>query len=303
LRLFRVIRRQQRETSTMRLTAITDEISMDFAHALDVMAEYGCKSAELRSLWDTNIADLSPEQLDEAQRILERKGFEVCCLASPLYKCELGSTGGGTVGRTHQAAARTADEQLDLLKHLAGVAKRFDTRYIRIFSFWKRGELTPEIEDAIAKGIADGVKFAEDNGVVLLMENEHACYLGTGVETARFLDRIGSPALKAVWDPGNAFMADEKPFPDGYQAIRNQVAHVHVKDAELLASGKKRFVVVGEGEVDYPGQFAALKSDGYAGFISLETHYCPFAGTPEQGSRLCLQALNKLLGDAGAGGA
>ncbi|MGC8863837.1 MAG: sugar phosphate isomerase/epimerase family protein, partial [Armatimonadota bacterium] len=274
----------------MHLTAITDEISMDFAHALDVMAEYGCKSAELRSLWDTNIADLTPEQLDEAQRILDRKGFQVCCLASPLYKCELGSTtSSGAVGRTHQATARTADEQLDLLKHLAAVAKRFGTPYIRIFSFWKRGDLSPEIETAIAEGISDGVKFAEDTGVVLLMENEHACYLGTGVETARFVECINSPALKAVWDPGNAFLAGEKPFPDGYEAIKSHVAHVHVKDAELLASGKKRFVVVGEGEVDYPRQLAALKSDGYDGYISLETHYRPFAGTPEQGSRLCLQ--------------
>jgi sugar phosphate isomerase/epimerase len=281
----------------MHLTAITDEISMDFAHALDVMSEYGCKSAELRSLWDTNIADLSPDQLDEAQRTLDEKGFEVCCLASPLYKCELGSTAGGAAGRTHQATGRTADQQLDLLEHLAALAKRLNTQYIRVFSFWKRGDLTPEIEDAIAKGIADGVKFAEDNGVVLLMENEHACYLGTGAETARFLDRVSSPALKAVWDPGNAFMAGEKPFPDGYDAIRNYVAHVHVKDAELLATGKKRFVVIGEGEVDYVGQFAALRSDGYAGCISLETHYRPFAGTPEQGSRLCLQALNKLLAD------
>ena len=281
----------------MRLTAITDEISMDFAHALDVMSDYGCKGAELRSLWDTNISDLSPDQLDEAQRILDRKGFEVCCLASPLYKCEIGSTGGGTTGRTHQATARTHDQQLDLLKHLSGVAKRFGTKNIRIFSFWKRGDPTPEIEEAIAEGIADGVKFAEDKGVVLLMENEHACYLGTGVETARFLARVGSPALMAVWDPGNAFMADEKPFPDGYDAIRNYVAHVHVKDAELLAAGKKRFVVVGEGEVDYAGQFAALKADGYEGYISLETHYVPFAGIKEQGSRLCLQALNKLLAD------
>jgi sugar phosphate isomerase/epimerase len=270
---------------------------MDFAYALDALSEYGCKGAELRSLWDSNISDLPTDRLDEARRILDQRGFEVCCIASPLYKCEIGSTGGGTTGRTHQAAVRTADQQLDLLKHIAGVARRFGTKNIRIFSYWRRGDPTAEIEDAMAEGISDGVKFAEDNDIVLLMENEHACYLGTGVETARFLERVNSPALKAVWDPGNAFMADEKPFPDGYEAIGNYVAHVHVKDAELLASGKKRFVVVGEGEIDYAGQFAALKADGYNGYISLETHYRPFAGTPEQGSRLCLQALNKLLAD------
>ena len=279
----------------MHLSAITDEISMDFAYALDAMKEYGCTGAELRSLWDTNIADLSDGQVDDARKILDERELTVCCLASPLFKCELGEQAEGELGRTHQAAARTQDQQMELLKRCAKRAKLFGTKYIRAFSYWKRGDLTPRIEEAIAEGIADAVKYAEDNDVTLLMENEHSCYLGTGKETSRLLSRVNSPALSAVWDPGNAFFADENPFPDGYTAIRNFVRHVHVKDAELLASGKKRFVVVGDGELDYQGQFAALKSDGYQGYISLETHYRPFAGTKEQGSRLCLQGLNKLL--------
>lgn len=279
----------------MRLAVITDEISMDFAHALEVMKQHNCTGAELRSLWDINIADLSQEQLDWARKLLDKSGLECCCIASPLYKCELPGSGSGELGRTHQATERGPEDQMDLLKHCAKVAKMFGTKNIRIFSYWRRGSLTPEIADAIEAGLSDAVKFAEDNDVVLLMENEHACYLGTGVETAEFLSRFNSPALRAVWDPGNAFFAGENPFPDGYEAIRNYVAHVHVKDAELLASGKKRFIVVGEGEIDYKAQFDALKADGYTGYISLETHYMPFAGTKEQGSVLCLQALNELL--------
>jgi sugar phosphate isomerase/epimerase len=279
----------------MRLSVITDEISMDFAHALEVMKQYNCTGAELRSLWDINIADLSQEQLDWARKLLDKSGLECCCIASPLYKCELPGSGSGELGRTHQAKERGPEDQMDLLKHCAKVAKMFGTKNIRIFSYWRRGSLTPEIADAIEAGLSDAVKFAEDNDVVLLMENEHACYLGTGVETAEFLGRFNSPALRSVWDPGNAFFAGENPFPDGYEAIRNYVAHVHVKDAELLASGKKRFLVVGDGEIDYKAQFDALKADGYTGYISLETHYRPFAGTKEQGSVLCLQALNELL--------
>jgi len=232
----------------MRLSVITDEISMDFAHALEVMKQYNCTGAELRSLWDINIADLSQEQLDWARKLLDKSGLECCCIASPLYKCELPGSGSGELGRTHQAKERGPEDQMDLLKHCAKVAKMFGTRNIRIFSYWRRGSLTPEIADAIEAGLSDAVKFAEDNDVILLMENEHACYLGTGVETAEFLGRFNSPALRAVWDPGNAFFAGENPFPDGYEAIRNYVAHVHVKDAELLASGKKRFLVVGDGD-------------------------------------------------------
>jgi hypothetical protein len=49
------------------LSVITDEISMDFDHALDVMLECGVKGAELRSLWDTNIGDLSDERIERAK--------------------------------------------------------------------------------------------------------------------------------------------------------------------------------------------------------------------------------------------
>ena len=281
----------------MRLSVITDEISMDLGHALGVMKEYGCTGAEIRTLWGTNIGDLTDAQTDEALTLLGAAGMEVCCLASPLFKCELGDSESDKVGNTHQASERTAKEQMDLLKRLHKRANQFGTRYIRTFAYWRRGELTPKIEDAIIDGMSDAVKYAEDNNLVLLMENEHDCYLGTGAETAKFLSRVNSPALRACWDPGNAFFAGEKPYPDGYNAIRNFVEHVHVKDAELLASGKYRFIVCGEGEVDFKGHFAALKADGYKGYLSVETHYKPFGGTAEQGTRLSLQGLLKLLSE------
>ena len=96
----------------MRLTPVTDEVSMDFAHALDVLKEYGCEGAEIRSRCDTNIADLSAERIDEAKRILDRKQLEVCCVSAPLYKCDLGSRAGRT-GHASKALQRTADQQLD----------------------------------------------------------------------------------------------------------------------------------------------------------------------------------------------
>lgn len=282
----------------MKLAAITDEISMDLAHALDVMREYGCEAAELRSVWDANVADLPDDKLDEVRGILDRAGMPVCCLASPLYKCDLPGVESGEDGPMHQAAARGFAEQMDLLRRCRELADKFGTRLVRIFSFWKAGELTPSVVEAIVAGIADGVKYAEDNGLVLLVENEASCCLGTGAEAAEVVGRVNSPALKAVWDPGNAFLAGETPYPDGYEAIRNYTRHVHVKDAVKLASGEQKFTVVGDGEVDYKGQFAALKNEGYTGYISLETHYRPFAGNAEQASRLCLQATRKLLAEA-----
>jgi sugar phosphate isomerase/epimerase len=277
----------------VKLSVITDEISLDLAHALDVMREFGVRGAELRGLWDTNIADLPMEKAREAKAILADNGMAVSVIASPFFKCPLTDDEAGETGNTHLAATRKMDDQMALLHRCIDLANLFETNMIRVFAFWKRGPLTREIEDRIVEAFAEPVRVAEQHGMVLALENEHACYLGTGADTARVLKRVGSPALQGVWDPGNAFFADEVPFPAGYEAMRGCIAHVHVKDAGRNEQGEPQFMVVGEGTLDFRSQFAALKADGYSGFLSLETHCQP----GEECSKRSLAAMKRILAE------
>ena len=279
----------------MELSVIADEISMDFEHALDVMLEYGVKSAELRSLWDMNIVDLPDEQVEKAKSALKSRGMTVSCIASPFFKCDLGGSDGVATGRTHQARDRGLGQQMAVLDRSIHLTDVFETKLIRVFSFWRRGELTEEIEAQIVRAFEEPVAMAEKAGVILALENEHACYLGTGEEAARVIRAVNSPALKAVWDPGNAFCAGEVPYPTGYEAVRDLTVHVHVKDA-VWEGDKPKFVRIGDGLVDYVGQLRALRADGYRGYLSLETHYRP-GGAAEEGSRQCLASLREILAE------
>jgi sugar phosphate isomerase/epimerase len=200
---------------------------------------------------------------------------------------------GASTGATHNAQERTLSDQPALLERSIALAQRFKTPSIRIFAFWKRGPLTPQIEDQIAEALAPACQIAEAAGVTLLLENEHACYLGSGEETARMVARLNSPALKMLWDPGNALCTGEEPFPAGWEAARPYTAHIHVKDAKKRADGTLEWTVVGEGAIDYRGHFAALKADGYTGAVVLETHYKAH-GSPEASSRACLEGMIKL---------
>ena len=87
------------------------------------------------------------------------------------------------------------------------------------------------------------------------------------------MEAINHPALGVNWDPGNAFMAGDVPYPDGYEAIRPWLTHVHFKDAEVTADGQRRYAL--QGQIDWPGQIQALVTDGYQGYISVETHLRP----------------------------
>ena len=277
----------------MELAAITDEIHSDLDYALSVMAEYGVKNAELRTVWDKNIADAPDEYVERIASVLRARNARPIGLATPFYKCDLphiGELASGPVGNTHDARERAFDEQIALLRRCIEIARVLDVKLIRTFTFWRKGLLTPEIEDAIVDAYAVPARIAEEAGVTLIIENEHACYIGTGAETARVLEKIGSPNVRAVWDPGNATMVGEKAFPDGYEAIKPFIAHVHIKDV----SADEQWTTVGEGIIGYREQFRALKRDGYDGYLSLETHF-DLSGSKENASRACLSAMQALL--------
>jgi sugar phosphate isomerase/epimerase len=71
------------------------------------------------------------------------------------------------------------------------------------------------------------------------------------------------------------------------------VRHVHVKDytgSLVDGDGARRYVLPGDGSIDFPGFFAALDHHGYAGAVSLEAN----AVRPEGG--LDIDALRRCFG-------
>lgn len=279
----------------MQLAVITDEISDDVEHALDVMAEYDVRAAEFRRVWDSNIVDAPDETIDRLRRICVDRGVQVAGIASPFYKCDLSSDSLEPTGPLHSAQARGLADQLKVLNRSIEIAQKLEAPFVRVFSFWKRGALTDAIEGQIVDRFAEPAAIAHRAGVTLLLENESSCFIGTGAQTARVLEKINSPAVRAVWDPGNAFDAGEQPYPSGYEALKPFIAHVHAKDAVYKDDGKLQWVVVGEGECKWPEQFAALKRDGYQGLVSLETHSFDPAQM-EAVSRRCLENMRRFMG-------
>jgi sugar phosphate isomerase/epimerase len=278
---------------------ITDEISQDFEYSLDRMVEWEIPYAEIRGVGSKNVSNLDAEELKSVKAALDARGLKVCGIASPFYKCELTGGAAKDTGRLHLAKDVALDQQIETLQRCIEAAHRLETPYIRVFAFWRRGPTTPEIADRIEELFHEPLRIARRSGVTLLLENEHDCYMSAGVETASFLARLSNEGLRAVWDPGNAYCGGEtRPYPDGYEAIRPYVAHIHLKDPKKGPDGKIGFVPMGQGDVDYVGHLKALNREGYSGVLSIETHYIPEGGTPEQGTYETLQGLRQLLRQA-----
>ncbi|MDG0810103.1 sugar phosphate isomerase/epimerase family protein [Cohnella rhizosphaerae] len=84
---------------------------------------------------------------------------------------------------------------------------------------------------------------------------------------AELVREVDSPALRALWDPGNEAHAGKEAYPLGYETIKPYAAHVHLKDACAGPDGKARCVPLGSGDVPVIAQLRALAADGYEGLF------------------------------------
>lgn len=282
------------------LAAITDEFSPDLDRALEAMASVGMTGAELRVIGGRNIVDLSDEEIERARRAVEARGMRVVSIASPLLKCVLPDA--PPVDPRFQqdifGSSYTFDDQPRLAERAFQVARQTGAGIIRVFSYWRTidpaqcfGRVVGALQELAERGAA--------RDVVIGIENEPACNIGTAAEAAAILEAVPHPNLQVIWDPANALVAGETPFPDGYGRLpRERLIHVHAKDC-TVQDHTPTWCAVGDGRVDWPAQLAALARDGYRGWLSLETHWKGPNGDKMAASTICGQRLAALVAGGG----
>lgn len=280
------------------ISAITDEFSPDFDTALAAMSAVGMTGAELRLISGKNIIELSDDEVASLRARAERQGMRIVSIASPVLKCVL--PGGPPIDPRFQqdvfGSSYTFDDQPRLTRRAFEVAEKAGARIIRVFSYWRT--TAPErCFDSIVVALRELAEQASARGMVIGLENEHACNVGTGIEAARMLAAVDHPALKLIWDPANAAILGEIPYPHGYESLPSaRIVHVHAKDCRVR-DHKPTWGPLGEMDIDWKGQIAALVRDGYAGSISLETHWRGTDGDRLQASIICGQNLQKLVAE------
>ena len=279
-----------------KLGIITDELTGQLNEALDFISSYHLRWCELREMWGKNIMNSSRDELDRARDLLVRHGIQASEIASPLFKWNCPQMPAKAGEKRDTFGAIFTEEDADkLLDQSFELARFFGTRMVRVFTYWRVADPAkayPYVRDRMAKA----AEVAARNNIVLNIENEHACNVGTGKELGRLLREVNSPGLRGVWDPGNATMLGEIPYPDGYEAVKGLFPHMHVKDSRRnAATGKLEWAPVGGGIIDFKGQFQALLRDRYEGTISLETHYRRPDGNKVESTRESLVGLFKVL--------
>ena len=290
-------------SSPFRIAVINDEVSQDFGRSCEVISrEFGLEWIELRAMWNKNILNLDAKEVGEARRILEKYKLRVTDIASPLFKVDWpGAPKSQYSPKGAQFSADfTYEQQDEVLERSIELAKVFQTERVRCFDFWRLEDQSP-YRAAMNEKLLAAAGVAGKKGVTLLLENEGACNTGTAAEAAKVLAEVKSPSFMLNWDPGNAASRAEKVFPEGYGLLpKERIGHCHCKDVTRKAdSNSYDWAAMGRGVIDWTGQFAALKRDGYHFAVSLETHWRG-AATPEESTRQSWAGMKDELQKAGA---
>ena len=81
-----------------------------------------------------------------------------------------------------------------------------------------------------------------------------------------------APGTAILWDSQHTWRNGGEAPLDTWRAIKSHVVHIHVKDSMARPSGRHSFTYVlpGEGEFPMAPLLDALRTDRFAGAISLE---------------------------------
>jgi 3-dehydroshikimate dehydratase len=240
------------------ISAFADEISPSLDEQIAVLREVGIEYLELRSVWDTNVLDLTDDGVAEVKGALAHAGIAVSAIGSPIGKVPLD---------------RPFDEHLGRFDRAIKVARELGAEFVRVFSFYPPADADrpvnwePYRAEIIAR-LREMTTRAAAAGITLVHENEKDIYGDAIARCVDLLQEVNDPSFRAAFDPANFIQCGETPFPDAYEALRPWVGYVHVKDATWNGD----VTAAGEGEARWPQLLRQLREDGWTGFFSLEPH-------------------------------
>lgn len=241
------------------ITGFSDEISSEISKQFEHLNTLGIEYFDPRGVEGVNISNLNEEQTAELKEKMDKYGIKIACIGSPIGKIQI---------------TDDFEAHLNQLKNTIKVAKALGAKYIRMFSFYISDGEYEKYREEVMKRLLEMVKIAENEGVILLHENEKGIYGDIAPRCKDIFETIKSPAFGCVFDPANFVQCGQKVYPEGYELLKPYITYLHIKDA--TPSGK--VVPAGMGAGSVKEVIEDLVKSGYKGFACLEPHLGSFDG-------------------------
>ena len=201
----------------IKLCAFADEASSCFKEQIEALKRNGISYIELRGLDGKNVSALTLKEAKSYAEQLKEAGITVWSVGSPLGKVNL---------------ADDFEAYKEKVRHVCALANVFETKRIRMFSFFEAYEQ----RELVISRLKEMVEIGKEYGVYMCHENEKAIYGDTLARVEELLDAV--PGLQFVYDPAN--------FLEVGEDINATLARLH---------GRANYYVFVENYVDLLSQF------------------------------------------------
>jgi len=238
-----------------------DEAGKSIEEQILATKEAGWSSIEVRNADGENFTEMSDDMFARNLEKLRAAGIGIAGFGSKI------ANWGRPIDTDFQV-------DVDELRRAGPRMREVGCRIIRIMSYPNRQEdplPNAAWKREVFRRLRELAVIAEGEGVILGHENCDG-YGGLGPdESLDMLDAVGNPALKLIFDTGNAVFhgQDSRAF---YEQVKDAVVHIHVKDARRDEKGELVACYPDEGLANNRATFADLKARGYDGYISIEPH-------------------------------
>ncbi len=236
----------------IRLCAFSDEASPSLRGQIEAMIRNGIYLTELRSVDGKNVKDLSIEEAERIKAELDAAGIAVWAIGSPLGKVDISTD---------------INEYLETVSHVCALARVFDCKNIRMFSFFGAYDQPEKVYEYLHRM----VEVAQRYGVTLCHENEKDIY-GDTLERVMLIKQ-NVQGLAHVYDPANYLQCGQS-AEQTLSALHADTAYFHVKDV-IAATGE--IVPAGHGD-GLIGKLIGMIDPARDVVMTLEPHLRVFAG-------------------------
>ena len=241
------------------LSAFTDEYSQDMSEQIKGMLANGIKYTELRGVNGKNVSEITKDEAKEVKNMLDANGLAVWSVGSPLGKIKLTDDIG---------------KHIDLVKSVCETANVLGTKNIRVFSFYipNTSDIAP-YRNQVMEYMGMMLEASKPYGTILCHENEKGIY-GAKTEGVVDIARTFGGEYKIIFDPANFIQEDVVTYPDAFNALKDDIYYMHIKDARA----DKSIAPAGKGIGRIPEILSELnKRDGTV-VLTLEPHLRVFSG-------------------------
>jgi sugar phosphate isomerase/epimerase len=139
-------------------------------------------------------------------------------------------------------------------------------------------------------GLQPVAEHAEKQGVLLLIEPEPGLLIENADQFLEMIEKIDSPAVGLNFDIGHFYCVGDDPAPTVHR-LAPYIRHFHLED--IAATRVHHHLIPGEGAIDFPAVFGAIRQIGYDGWITVELY--PYVDDPDHAARTARERMQAFV--------